>query len=84
MITTDYFISKFCFSLQLKIFIKDFFNFFAVYSACDRNACQNSGTCRQHVLSYECKCPPGFSGVFCENSEYLNLAHIKLLNEWEH
>ena len=64
-------------------------HFPAVFTACDRNVCQNGGTCRQHVFSHQCECSPGFTGVFCENSEYSNFVNIVQFNSvwmhlWEH
>jgi hypothetical protein len=34
---------------------------------CPGNMCQNGGTCIDGVNAYRCKCPPSFTGDFCEN-----------------
>ena len=49
---------------------------FTVFSECDRDVCQNGGTCRQHVLSYFCDCLPGFSGSICESEETVKYISI--------
>lgn len=33
---------------------------------CPGNLCQNGGTCVDGVNAYRCKCPPNFTGNFCE------------------
>lgn len=34
---------------------------------CPGHLCQNGGTCVDAVNAYNCKCPPNFTGQFCEN-----------------
>ena len=41
-----------------------------MYIECDINPCENNGTCRSLAGSYICNCSRGFSGLFCEQSNY--------------
>ena len=41
------------------------------WNICDWIHCENGGTCQQtksSLLGCECRCPFGFTGLFCENS----------------
>lgn len=35
---------------------------------CSSNPCRNQGVCVEQVNSYTCKCPAGFTGIFCERA----------------
>ena len=37
-----------------------------VSTPCQTSPCQNGGTCVDYWLSYECSCPLGFEGTYCE------------------
>ena len=33
---------------------------------CERNPCQNNGTCTDKINNYECQCEKGYEGKDCE------------------
>ena len=33
---------------------------------CESDPCQNNGTCFDYLEYYNCTCPEGFTGEFCE------------------
>ena len=35
---------------------------------CIENPCNNNGSCVDGIASYNCVCPPGFTGADCEMS----------------
>ncbi|XP_041368178.1 CUB and sushi domain-containing protein 2-like [Gigantopelta aegis] len=37
-------------------------------NTCASNPCKNSGTCVDGLDEYTCRCPPGYSGIHCENA----------------
>ena len=41
--------------------------YYAVYTECIQNPCQNQGTCRLLAGSYSCVCMSGYTGNFCED-----------------
>jgi deleted-in-malignant-brain-tumors protein 1 len=40
-----------------------------VLMECERNPCENGGTCTRHVSDYTCTCPPTYTGYLCEVRE---------------
>ncbi|XP_046560534.1 neurogenic locus notch homolog protein 1-like [Haliotis rubra] len=62
--------------------------------SCNSNPCQNAGTCVNGLDLFTCMCPPGWSGVNCEedvqppvmsgceNRTDLNTADHELTHEW--
>ena len=48
--------------------------FHSVVVACEKNICENGGTCSRHVNDYTCECPPGYSGFTCEENGIRNVA----------
>ena len=36
---------------------------------CIENPCNNGGTCKDGIASYDCVCPEGFTGTDCEISK---------------
>ncbi len=36
------------------------------HTECDRNLCQNGGSCSLLTSTYTCVCPPGYGGSLCE------------------
>ncbi|XP_041646252.1 neurogenic locus notch homolog protein 2-like isoform X2 [Cheilinus undulatus] len=36
------------------------------YSVCEPNPCQNGGTCTRDGNNFDCQCPPGYRGRFCQ------------------
>lgn len=49
----------------------DFFLAFLDIDDCNGHACVNGATCVDQVNYYECLCPTGFDGPFCQNSTFL-------------
>ena len=39
---------------------------------CDRNPCQNGGTCVDKINSYQCECVPGYTGTNCITGIHTN------------
>ena len=39
---------------------------------CAPSPCHNGGNCTDGVNQFTCQCVPGFSGINCETSKYLN------------
>ena len=39
---------------------------------CALSPCQNGGICTDGVNQFTCQCEPGFSGINCEISKYVN------------
>jgi len=47
-----------------------------VTTECDVNTaalCINGGMCNQHILTYTCECPSGYTGIFCEEGTNIYL-----------
>lgn len=39
---------------------------FTVVAVCNPNPCKNGGTCVSDEKDFECQCPPGYTGNFCQ------------------
>ena len=48
------------------------FYLFSDINDCMHYPCQNDGNCTDGVNQFRCQCEPGFSGISCEISKYLN------------
>ena len=47
------------------IYYKAGYFIFPDINECDRNPCQNGGTCVDKINSYQCDCVPGYTGTNC-------------------
>ena len=41
---------------------------------CRNNSCQSGSTCDDKFNGYECICPPGLKGIYCQSSEYQGMS----------
>ena len=46
---------------------------------CERNPCQNNGTCTDKINNYECQCEKGYEGKDCEKG----IVHNKICERLE-
>ncbi|XP_060604952.1 fibropellin-1-like [Ruditapes philippinarum] len=57
-----HYLSRKPFNYRLNLFVmKDI-------DECANVTCQNGGICNDYINRFECKCPMGFNGTYCENS----------------
>ncbi|KFD52708.1 hypothetical protein M513_06364 [Trichuris suis] len=47
--------------------VSEVVNTTSLHTACRQDACQNGGTCIETGSGTECRCPPGFAGLYCED-----------------
>lgn len=52
---------------------------FSVVSVCNPNPCKNGGTCVSDKKDFECQCPPGYTGNFCQIGECYTVSYFLLL-----
>jgi len=51
------------------MFLYYFISSFAVVDDCSSHPCQNGGSCCDKGDHYECSCPVGYQGQYCEISK---------------
>lgn len=44
---------------------------FCLAAPCEPNPCQNNGKCVEDEDDFECVCPDGYSGQYCQVGEYI-------------
>ena len=49
---------------------------------CNGNPCNNGGTCKDGIGTYECFCPMGFNGTDCEHSMLIISTSLKPTIKW--
>ena len=49
--------------------VKEFKSFFTDFDDCKSQPCQNNGTCKDQVNSFNCDCVEGYTGLQCETSK---------------
>ena len=49
-----------------------FFKYFIDIDDCKGGMCVNGGKCSDKVNGFQCSCPAGYTGTYCQKGMYIN------------
>ena len=58
--------------MQCEYILNLFYCFKTELDECGSSPCQNGGICTDAVNMYTCTCPSGYSGLHCEDGEWIS------------